>query len=242
MKKIIFRIILIILIIVLAVVSLLVGTGYSMYSKALKETSLEDKIQEIKSQEGYTEIGEICDIYKKAVIAVEDHRFYKHNGIDMFAIARAVVRNVISKELKEGGSTITQQLAKNTYFTQNKEITRKIAEGFMASKYENNLSKDEILELYINTCYFGDGYYTIREASLGYFDKLPSELNDFEATMLAGIPNAPSVYAPTVNYELACQRQKQVLTEMVKYGYINEGTMNEIISHKEEYRVFFNQR
>lgn len=242
MKKIIFRIVLFILIIVLAVVSLLVGTGYSMYSKALKETSLEDKISEIRSEENYTKIGEICDIYKNAVIAVEDHRFYKHKGLDMFAIARAVVKNITSKELKEGGSTITQQLAKNTYFTQNKEITRKIAEGFMANKYEKNLSKDEILELYINTCYFGNGYYTIKDASLGYFDKLPSELNDFEATMLAGIPNAPSVYAPTVNFELACQRQKQVLTEMVKYGYINEETMNLIMSHKEEYRELFNKR
>ena len=105
-----------------------------------------------------------------------------------------MLRNIKNRELLEGGSTITQQLAKNTFFTQNKEIVRKVAEGFMALDYEKNYSKDEILELYLNTSYFGDGYYTVKEASLGYFDKLPIDLNEYEASMLAGIPNAPSVY------------------------------------------------
>ena len=94
----------------------------------------------------------------------------------------------------EGGSTITQQLLKNVYFTQEKKMTRKVAEVFMAIEIEKKYDKDEILELYLNTCYFGDGYYTIKEASRGYFDKKPKEMSEYEAIMLAGIPNAPPAY------------------------------------------------
>lgn len=94
----------------------------------------------------------------------------------------------------EGGSTITQQIAKNEYFTQEKKITRKIAEVFMAYEIEKNYSKDEILELYINTIYFGNGYYNIKDACKGYFGKSPNEMTAGECIMLAGIPNAPSVY------------------------------------------------
>lgn len=242
MKKILLRIAIVALVVLLAIITLLIGTGYSMYSKALKNMSLEDKIKEIQSDENYTKIDNVTKMYKNAVVAVEDHRFYKHNGVDIFAICRAIGTNIVHRELREGGSTITQQLAKNTYFTQNKEITRKIAEGFMARKYEKNLDKDEILELYINTSYFGDGYYNIKEASEGYFNKLPADLNDYEATMLAGVPNAPSVYAPTVNFELASQRQKQVLTKMIEYGYINESKKNEILEQKDKYQTFFNNK
>lgn len=242
MKKIILRVILLLLLVIIAIVSLLIGTGYSMYAKAIKQISLEDKINEIQSNENYTKIDDMTEIYKNAVVAVEDHRFYKHNGVDILSIFRAIGRNVKAGELQEGGSTITQQLAKNTYFTQNKELTRKIAEGFMAFKYEKELEKNEILELYVNTSYFGDGYYNIKEASLGYFNKLPSELNNYESTMLAGIPNAPSVYSPTVNFELASQRQNQVLTKMVEYGYISEEEKNEILIQKDDYQVYFNNK
>ena len=99
----------------------------------------------------------------------------------------------------EGGSTITQQLAKNLYFSQEKEMTRKVAEMFMAFDLERHYSKEEILELYVNTIYFGNGYYSVAEASEGYFGKAPSEMTEYESTLLAGIPNAPSVYALTAN-------------------------------------------
>ena len=122
----------------------------------------------------------------------------------------------------EGGSTITQQLAKNTYFTQKKEMTRKVSEAFMAIEIEKNYDKNEILELYFNTSYYGDGCYTIKEASNHYFDKDPIDLTDYEATLLAGVPNAPSLYAPTKNLDLAHRRQKQVLNKMVECGYLTE--------------------
>ena len=169
------------------------------------------------------------EFYLNAVIAVEDHRFYNHGAIDPIAIARAVWTNVKSFKLKEGGSTITQQLAKNIYFTQEKTALRKISEIFMAYEIERNCDKDEILELYLNTSYFGDGYYCVKAASNGYFDKDPIDMNKYESSLLAGIPNAPSVYAPTKNPDLATQRQKQVLDKMGKYKYITEEEKNEII-------------
>lgn len=242
MRKIILKLIIIVLLCVIAIATIFLGVGYSMYSKAIKDESIDDKIAEIKSNVNYTKINDVSEMYKNAVIAVEDHRFYSHCGIDIWAIMRAMARNIKYKELLEGGSTITQQLAKNTYFTQSKEITRKVAEGFMALSYEKKLEKDEILELYINTSYFGNGYYDIKEASLGYFGKMPNEVNDYEATMLAGVPNAPSVYAPTVNFKLASERQTQVLNKMVEYGYITDEKKNEILDMTEKYRDYFNKR
>ena len=229
MKKVILKVLIILLIIALSIGLVIVGTGYNMYKEAIEKVPLDEKIKQVKQIENYTTLEEMPDIYKKAVIAVEDHRFYKHNGIDIIAIGRAVFNDIKALSFVEGGSTITQQIAKNIYFTQEKELTRKVAEVFMAFKIEDNYEKDEILEIYLNTSYFGDGYHTVKEASRGYFNKEPMKLTDYEAIMLAGIPNAPSVYAPSKNLELAKQRQKQVLEKMVKYKYITEKQANEIL-------------
>ena len=119
----------------------------------------------------------------------------------------------------EGGSTITQQLAKNLYFSQEKQLTRKIAEVFVALDLEKSYSKNEIFELYVNSIYFGDGYYGIGSASLGYFELEPSKMNDYESTLLAGVPNAPSRYAPSKYLDRAEKRQLQVLRRMEACGY-----------------------
>lgn len=190
---------------------------------------LSQKVESIKSQKDYTSLSEIPKIYTVAVISVEDHRFEKHHGIDVIAIARAAFNDIRTMSFVEGGSTITQQLAKNMYFTQEKKITRKIAEVFMSYEIEKNYSKDEILELYVNTIYYGNNYYNIKSASLGYFDKLPKDLNSSECTMLAGIPNAPSLYNPKASSKLAKQRQKQVIQKMIKYGNLNKEDANKIL-------------
>lgn len=242
MKKIILKLVLLVFLLIIVICSLFIGISYNMYLNALKETPIDIKIAEIQENNNYTKTDDMTDMYKNAVIAVEDHRFYNHKGVDFIAISRAIYRNIINKQLIEGGSTITQQLAKNTYFTQNKEVTRKIAEFFMCKKYEKECSKDLIFELYVNTSYFGDGYYNIKEASLGYFNKMPNKLNNYEATMIAGVPNAPSVYAPTVNFELASQRQKQVLEKMLQYDYINQSEKDEILDKTEEYREYFKNK
>ena len=227
--KILKRIIICIILIILFAVGIVTYKGYTIYKQALNEISVKDKVAEIQSQENYTKIEDLPEFYLNAVIAVEDHRFYDHGAIDIISIGRAVWTNIKSFELREGGSTITQQLAKNIYFTQEKTALRKIAEIFMAFEIEKNCDKDEILELYVNTSYFGDGYYCVKEAANGYFDKEPIDMNEYESSMLAGIPNAPSVYAPTKNPDLAKQRQNQVLDKMVKYEYITEEEKQNIL-------------
>ena len=111
-------------------------------------------------------------------------------------------------------------------------MTRKIAEVFMAFNIERNYEKDEILELYINTSYYGDGYYTVKEACKGYFNKDLDEMTDYEAIMISGIPNAPAKYAPTKSIILAKQRQKQVIRKMIKYKYLTEEEANKILSEE----------
>ena len=232
--KLIKRIILLLIIVIAIAGGVLAYKGHKIYKDVLEKTSVADKVTQIKSQENYTELKDLPDFYKNAVIAVEDRRFYKHGPIDPIAIARAVFVNIKSWELQEGGSTITQQLAKNIYFTQEKSALRKVAEMYMAYEIERNCDKDTILELYLNTSYFGDGYYCVKDASEGYYGKEPKDMNRNEASMLAGIPNAPSAYCPTKHLNLAKQRQVQVLDKMVKYKFITEQDKTEILNEENE--------
>lgn len=223
------RILFLIIIVAVAIASFFVKEGYELYVQAINKMSIEEKIEEIKSNENYTTYEELPENYRNAVIAVEDKRFFVHPGVDVISITRAILIDLKEMSFEEGGSTITQQLAKNVYFTQEKKITRKIAEVFMAVELEKQCSKEEIFELYVNTSYFGDGYYCVKEASEGYFEKLPKDMNLYECTLLAGIPNAPSVYAPTKNPELTRQRQAQVLRKMIKQRYVTQEEANKII-------------
>ena len=200
----------------------LAGEGYGLYKNAVQEVSLEEKVNEIHSQESFTSLEDMPETYVQAVVSVEDHRFYDHFGLDLIAIGRAVVNDIKAGRYVEGGSTITQQLAKNLYFSQEKTMNRKAAEVFLALELEQKYTKDEILELYVNSIYFGDGYYSVGEASEGYFGKPASEMNDYECTLLAGVPNAPSKYAPSKNLALAEKRQQKVLSRMEACGYITE--------------------
>lgn len=227
--KIVKRILLILLLILIIVTAVVFLNGYKLYKTSLADKSLQDTIAEIRSKDTYVSISEVPDYYKNAIIAVEDHRYKEHGPIDVIAITRAVVSNIQSKQLNEGGSTITQQVAKNLYFiTEEDAVSRKIAEILVAIDLEKNYSKDDILEFYMNTIYFGEGYYGIREASNGYYKKEPKDLSLSEATLLAGVPNAPSVYAPTINPNLAKSRQKKVIRSMVEYGYLSQEEASKI--------------
>ncbi len=218
-----------ILFILLLITVIVIGyNGYKMYKSAIKNTSIEEKIKEIKSNENYTELNNISKTFIDAVIAVEDHRFYDHNGIDLISTTKAFFTNLKQNDIITGGSSITQQLAKNMYFSQEKKYSRKFAEIFIVSYLEEHLKKDEILELYVNTIYYGNGYYGIGNASSGYFNKKPSELSKYEATILAGLPNAPSAYSLTKHKDLALERQKQVLEAMAKYDYIDKNEIETI--------------
>ena len=204
--------------------------GYSLYTSALAAKPVSKAVKEVREQPGFTPLASLPETYPQAVLAVEDHRFYEHGGVDFKAIARAALHYLQAMSLVEGGSTITQQLAKNLYFTQEKEFTRKIAEMFMAWKLESQFSKDEILELYVNSIYFGSGCYNVGDACREYFGKDPSQMDDYEATLLAGIPNAPSVYDLNENPDLAHQRQKQVLGLMVKYSGLDPNRVDSILA------------
>ncbi len=224
MKKIL-RIIFLLIIIIFASI---IFKGYKMYDNAISEIDLETKILKLKANEDYVVFDYLPQYYVSAVVDIEDHRFYRHSGVDLISLGRAIVNNIKAKKIVEGGSSITQQLAKNLYFTQEQKFERKIAELFLVYNLEKNYTKNEIFELYVNTCYFGDGYYGVGEASKGYFNKNAKDMNLYESTLLAGIPNAPSIYAPTKNPDLANQRQKQVIRKMLKQGDLTEVEANEL--------------
>lgn len=218
MKKFL-KFLIVVFILVVGVCAYYIKIGYMMYKTAINVVSIEDKVKEIESINNYVKYEELPQEYINAVIAVEDHRYFKHGAIDILAIFGAIKTNIMSKKLVQGGSTITQQLAKNIYFTQERNLERKVAEIFMAYRLEKEFSKEKIFEMYVNTNYFGEGYYGIGNAAKGYYNKKVGELNSYECTMLAGIPNAPSVYNPVANPDLAERRREVVIQTMKEYGY-----------------------
>jgi membrane peptidoglycan carboxypeptidase len=231
--KLIATVLVIAIIVIVAFGAYLGVVGYKEYKTAIEECPIEVKINELTSMENYVQISEVPEIYKEAVIAVEDHNFYDHGAVSVVSTARAILINFKNREYTEGGSTITQQVAKNLYFTQEKTLKRKAAEMFMAIELEKRYEKDEIFEFYINNIYYGSGYYNIYDASMGYYGVTPDKLSDYQATQLAGVPNAPSVYSPDNNTPLTAQRQQKVLDSMVKYGYLDRESADKILSEGE---------
>ena len=183
---------------------------------------LKKAVQARTRQADYVRLQDIPESLQQAVIAVEDRKFYNHWGFDMEGIFRASLVNLQYGEVKEGASTITQQLVKNLFLSQEQTMGRKAEEFILAMDMELNYSKEEILELYLNSIYFGSGYYGIGQAAEGYFGKEPAMLALPEAAMLAGIPNAPSLYSPYVDFMLAKKRQFVVLDSMVAAGFLRE--------------------
>lgn len=175
---------------------------------------------------GYVKINELNAHTKNAFIAIEDRRFYTHNGIDYKRILGATLNNVRSLSFKEGASTITQQLVKNTHLTSEKTLKRKLNEIKIARELEKTYDKDKILELYLNTIYFGKNAYGIEEASYTYFNKPAKELSLNESAVLAGIIKAPKTYSPIDNYENAFNRKNLVLKCMYECGFINKNEYN----------------
>ncbi len=220
----ILKIIFIFVIFIALVTGIIIGAkGYLMYSKAIAHESVASRVERIEKQPNYTKFEELPETYVKAIIAVEDPRFYTHGGVDFRSTLKAAWTDLTNGKILEGGSTITQQLSRIMYFSQEKKFARKVAEILIARDVEKLCSKEKILELYVNRIYFGSGYYNVREAAKGYFNKEPSQMNDYEATMLAGIPNAPSAYSPDVSPKLAEERRQQVIRKMEETGAIHKG-------------------
>ena len=230
--KIIKRLLWLFLIIAVIVAGVQIKGGYDKYQQALADRPLNEVLEELQNKDNYTQYEDVPEIYYKALVAVEDRRFYKHNGFDIIGTTRAIYNDIKANELLEGGSTISQQLAKNLYFPQDNTLRRKIAEIFMAMKIEREYEKEDVLEFYVNGIYYGSGYYSIYDASIGYFDKEPKDMTDYECTLLVGIPNAPSVYSLNNRPDLARQRQKKVIECMVEVEYITEDEGKEILGEE----------
>lgn len=191
------------------------------YDSAYRLVSLRSAVEDKLSKTHYAKLAQISLSLQQAVIAVEDARFYTHMGVDPEGVLRAGLVNLQAGHIEEGGSTITQQLVKNLFLSHAQSFGRKAEELALALDMEVCYSKEEILELYLNTIYFGSGFTGITQASMGYFAKLPAELTLAESALLAGLPNAPSLLSPYVDYEAAKHRQAVVLERMVRCGYIN---------------------
>lgn len=217
MKRLFKKLIKLIFILVLIGVSVIIGLGYGKYKMAINETPLPKKVASITEHDSYTPTKDISPDFLQAIVAVEDHRFYEHGAIDVIGLTRATIVNSMKGEIVQGGSTITQQVAKNLYFTNEKRFIRKVAELFVARHLEETYSKEKILELYVNIVYYGDGNYGVKNASMNYFGKKPIDLNYDEATLLAGLPQAPSAYALSTHYDRAKQRQKEVIDALNEY-------------------------
>ena len=208
--------------------------GWDLYQQVLDEKPLEQRVEEVRSQEGFTPFEKLPQTYVDAVVAVEDQRFFSHGGVDFLALGRALLNDLRTLSFQEGGSTITQQVAKNLCLGQEKSLERKVAEVFLAWDLEGKYSKEEIFELYGNAIYFGSGCYCVADASETYFGVEPQDMTPSQCTLLAGIPNAPSVYDLNENPELAAQRQRQVVERMVEEEYLSAGEAAALVGAEEE--------
>lgn len=185
------------------------------YNQTIPDYHVDDTVLAIRARDHYTPLDEITPTFLDALVATEDRRFYKHGGLDFISLGRALLTNLTSGEIEQGGSTITQQLAKNLFLDAKQTLSRKVSEMFLAHYLESHYTKDEILELYVNVIYYGDGSTGIYAASENFFNKKPSELNFNEATILAGYPQAPSYYS--TNKAAALERQTQVIAALTEY-------------------------
>lgn len=170
----------------------------------------------------YVSFDEIPSRMIEALLAVEDTLFFEHNGINFDAISRAMIKNLIARKYLEGGSTLTQQLVKNVALTRDKTLDRKLKEAILSFQVEQALSKEEILERYFNETFFGHGYYGIKAASQGYFNKPLKSLTLKEIAILVGLPRAPSFYDPTRNFDFSLSRANNILERMKNLGWISQ--------------------
>ena len=192
--------------------------------------SSEGNVIKVLGQRHPVSLEEISPRFTQAMIATEDSRFYSHSGVDHIGLTRAMIRNLQEMKVSQGGSTITQQLSKNLFFSFERKWVRKLKELLIALQMEATFSKDEILEAYCNQVYFGSGAYGVEDASLIYFGKRAKDLTLLQAAMLAGLPNSPNSANPFNNFERAMNRTRSVLIRMVRSGFISPIQMEEALA------------
>jgi 1A family penicillin-binding protein len=213
----------------LVVADVILGTPSASEIARLASAPQATAIYDINNQPVYTVFKErrldvpLAEVSKNviaAVLAIEDQRFYEHDGIDLWRVGGAAVANIKRGEIAQGGSTITMQLARKSFLTDERTFRRKLKEAFLAQRIEHTFTKDQILEMYLNRVYFGDGYYGVEAAARGYFAKSAKALTVDEGALLAGLIKAPSMYAPTSHLTRALARRALVLKQMASAGFI----------------------
>ena len=201
--------------------------------------NMEEVINPLRADSNWVKLADIPKNMQNALIAIEDHKFYEHDGLSPEGILCAILANISEGEVTQGGSTLTQQFVKNTFLTHEQTMERKIEEAILSVVLEDKYSKDEILEMYLNTTYFGAGATGIHQASKVYFGKHVSRLTLEEAAVLAALPYAPSALNP-LEHPIECkQRQMLVLNAMAKHGFIFQDAADEA---KAEYVYLTNGR
>ena len=213
----------ILLLCLLSVIVTLFGQGYVRYKREIQAKPMEEAVAAYTSDPDYVPFAEIDEDFVNAVIAVEDKRYFTRKGYDVIALCRALYHNFLARGMVEGGSTITEQIAKNLYMDGYVTgLEEKTAEIIIMLELEKVFSKEELFALYANMNYYGDGYWGIKDAAEGYYDADCSDLSLAQAAILAGIPNAPSIYQLSTGYEGARSRQEWVLQTMCNNGFITK--------------------
>ncbi|MBR4462927.1 MAG: transglycosylase domain-containing protein [Erysipelotrichaceae bacterium] len=223
MKKKLTSVAVVLFLCLLTAIATLFWQGYVRCKRELQAKPLEAAVTAYTGDRDYVAYEDIDEDFVNAVISVEDKRFFRRNGYDFIALCRALYHNFLAKGMVEGGSTISEQIAKNLYFGGYVNgLEEKMGEIFVLFELEKTYSKEELFALYVNMNYYGDSYWGIKAAADGYYDVSCSDLTLAQAAILAGLPNAPSVYQLSTGYELAKQRQEWVLQTMCNNGYITE--------------------
>ena len=203
-------------------VSILLKQGYDIYADKVRQLPVEKAFGMIMKSDDYVGFDQLPSDYVNAVTSVEDHRFFYRRGIDVIAIGKALLENLTSGTIVRGGSTITQQLAKNIYFDMSQVLSRKTAEIFFVNDMESKFDKPTIFSIYVSIINFGDGYFGIKDAAQGYLNKSVEDLTLCESALLAGLPQSPTNYQLSNHSEATYNRYLQVLTAMVEYDHITQ--------------------
>lgn len=201
---------------------------YDIHDKPIAQRYVENRIE--------VPLHEISEQVVLATVAAEDRRYYQHFGFDLSGMGRALVNNVKKRQTTQGGSTITQQLAKNLFLTHERTLERKVKEAVYTIHLERNYSKDEIMEKYLNTIYYGHSAYGIEAAAQTYFGKSANSLTLAEASLLAGLPRGPQFYSPFINKDAAIQRQKTILNQMITAGLISKADKEAAVAEELQFR------
>lgn len=223
MKRLIIKLFLLAVLIIAGAAGYALYRGWETYQAAVSQVPIETAAEPYQTCDDCLAFSDIDEDFVNAVVSIEDKRYFIREGFDWIAFTRAMIANLRAKQAVEGGSTISQQIAKNLYYQSvSRGIDEKIAEVFIMSRLEDLYSKEDLFAIYANMNYYGDGFWGLQQASRGYYQTGGNDLTVAQAAILAGIPNRPAVYQLSTGHDAAVARQRRVLSAMLKNEYITQ--------------------